>query len=263
MNTITSSDGTTIAFDRAGEGPPLVVVGGALSDRSAVVELAAVLAPDLTVFAYDRRGRGDSGDTAPYAVEREIEDIDALIAEAGGSAFVLGHSSGAALALEAAAHGLAVPKLALYEPPFIVDDSRAALPDDYAERLNELTSSGRRGDAVEYFLTTGPLMPAEAVAQMRTEPFWPAMEAVAHTLVYDASILGSTLSGGPLPAERWTSVSMPTLVMDGGESPAWARNSVRALAEVLPNAERRTLEGQDHRAAPDVLAPVLVEFFSR
>jgi pimeloyl-ACP methyl ester carboxylesterase len=261
LNTVTSYDGTTIAYDRSGEGPPLVLVGGALSDRSAAGSLSEALAPRFTVFAYDRRGRGDSGDTAPYAVEREIEDVEAIVAQAGGSAFVFGHSSGAALALEAVARGLPVTKLALYEPPFIVDDGREPLPDDYVERLAELAASGRRGDAVEYFLTSGPGVPPEVVAGMRTEPFWPGMEKIAHTLAYDGAVMGDTMSGRPLPADRWASVTVPTLVMDGDQSPAWARNSVAALVDVLPNAERRSLEGQDHGAASEVLAPVLVEFF--
>ena len=259
MNTVTSRDGTTIAYDRSGEGSPLVLVGGALSDRAAAGSLAEVLAPRFTVFAYDRRGRGDSGDTAPYGVEREIEDLEAIVAEAG-SAFVFGHSSGAALALEATARGLPVTKLALYEPPFIVDDGHEPLPDDYVERLTELAASGRRGDAVEYFLTSGPGVPPEVVAGMRNEPFWPGMEKIAHTLAYDGAVMGDTMSGRPLPADRWASVTVPTLVMDGDQSPAWARNSVAALVDVLPNAERRSLEGQDHGAAPEVLAPVLVEF---
>jgi pimeloyl-ACP methyl ester carboxylesterase len=261
MKTVTSKDGTTIAYDRSGEGPPLVLVGGALSDRSAVGALTEALAPRFTVIAYDRRGRGDSGDTAPYAVEREVEDLEALVAEAGGSAFVFGHSSGAALALEAAARGLPVTKLALYEPPFITDDGREPLPDDYVERLAEVSASGRRGDAVEYFLTSGPGVPPEVVAGMRNEPFWPAMEKIAHTLAYDGAVMGDTMAGRPLPTERWASVTVPTLVMDGDQSPAWARNSVAALVDVLPNAERRSLEGQDHGAASEVLAPVLVEFF--
>jgi len=261
VNTVASNDGTAIAFDRSGEGPPLVLVGGALSDRAAAGSLAEALAPRFTVIAYDRRGRGDSGDTAPYAVEREIEDLEALVAEAGGSAFVFGHSSGAALALEAAARGLPITKLALYEPPFIVDDGHEPLADDYVERLTELAASGRRGDAVEYFLTSGPGVPPEVVAGMRTEPFWPGMEKIAHTLAYDGAVMGDTMSGRPLPAERWTSVTVPTLVMDGDQSPAWARNSVAALVEILPNAERRSLEGQDHGAASEVLTPVLVDFF--
>jgi pimeloyl-ACP methyl ester carboxylesterase len=238
------------------------MVGGALADRTAVVPLASILAPRFTVFAYDRRGRGDSGDTAPYAVEREIDDIEALIAEAGGPAFVFGHSSGAALALEAAAHGLAIDKLALYEPPFIVDDTRPPLPDDYIERLEDMASTGRGGDAIAFFMTTGPGVPAEAVASMRAEPFWPAMEAMARTLAYDGAVMDGNMSGTALPPDRWASVTMPTLVMDGGASPAWARNAVGALVEVLPNAQRRTLADQDHGADPGILAPVLQEFFT-
>ena len=185
MNTVTSKDGTTIAFDRSGEGPALILVGGALQHRAidpSTVQLASLLAPSFTVYHYDRRGRGDSGDTVPYAVEREIEDIDALIQEAGGSAFVFGMSSGAVLALDAAAGGLAITKLALYEPPMVVDDSRPPVPKDYVARLTELASSGRPGDAIEVFMTEGVGLPAEAVAPMRGAPFWPAFEAVAHTL---------------------------------------------------------------------------------
>jgi pimeloyl-ACP methyl ester carboxylesterase len=262
MNDVTSKDGTTIAFDRSGAGRPIVLVGGALSDRSAAGPLAALLAPHFTVFAYDRRGRGDSGDTPPYAVEREVEDLDALITEAGGSASVFGHSSGAVLALEAAALGLAITKLALYEPPFIVDDSRPALPGDYVTQLTELTSSGRPGDVVELFLTKGVGVPVDMVAQMRSSPMWPAMEGLAHTLAYDGAIMGDSMSGSPFPIERWASVATPTLVIGGGASPAWARNAIWTLADVLPDARRRSLEGQDHGPAPEVLAPVLEAFFA-
>jgi pimeloyl-ACP methyl ester carboxylesterase len=263
MDVVTSNDGTTIAFDRSGEGPPIVLVGGALSQRSAAAPLAAQLSPHFTVFAYDRRGRGDSGDTAPYAVDREIEDMEALILEAGGSAFVYGHSSGAVLALEAARTVSArVKKLALYEPPFFVDDSRPPLPEDYVTQLTELLSAGRRGDAVEFFLVSGPGMPAEAVAEMRNAPFWPAMESVAHTLAYDFAIMGDTMSGRPASLERWGSVTVPTLVMDGGASPPWQRHAVRALADILTHAQRQTLEGQDHGSDPEILSAVLMEFFA-
>jgi pimeloyl-ACP methyl ester carboxylesterase len=261
MNEVTSRDGTTIAFDRSGGGPPIIVVGGALSDRGAPVPLAALLEPHFTVVAYDRRGRGDSGDTPPYAVDREIDDLEALIAEAGGSAFAFGHSSGAALALEAAARGLALSKLALYEPPFIVDDSRAPLPEDYVAHMAELVSADRRGDAVEYFMTTAVLVPADIVALMRNSPMWPAMERLAHTLPYDGTVMGDRMGGEPLPPGSFASVTAPSLVMDGGASPEWARSAVQALADVLPNARRLTLEGQDHGAAPEVVAPVLEEFF--
>ncbi|MCL4499999.1 MAG: alpha/beta hydrolase, partial [Chloroflexi bacterium] len=148
MNRATSKDGTSIAFDKTGQGQPLVLVSGALSDRSAASTLAPLLAPHFTVFAYDRRGRGDSGDTPPYAVEREVEDIDTIIKQAGAPVFLFGHSSGAVLALEAAASGLAVKKLAIYEPPFIVDDTRSPQSRDFAARIDALISAGRRGDAV-------------------------------------------------------------------------------------------------------------------
>src|SRR5215216_1992011 len=198
MNKITSNDGTTIAFDRLGEGPPVILVCGQSTDRSSNAGVAALLAPDFTVFNYDRRGRGDSGDTAPYAVEREVEDIDALIKEAGGSAFVYGMSSGAALALEAAASGLAITKLALWEPPFILDDSRPRPPADTARIYTELVSRGRRGEAVEFFMRQVVGLPAEFVAQARKAPWWPAQEALAHTLAYDATIMGDY----SLPSER-------------------------------------------------------------
>ena len=261
MNTATSRDGTTIAFDRLGEGPALILVAGAFGNRSFPSPLPGMLAEHFTVIDYDRRGRNESGDAPAYEVAREVEDLEALIAEAGGSAFVFGMSSGGALALDAAAHGLGIEGLALYEPPFIVDDSRPPLPEDYVTRLNELTSSGRRGDAVEYFMTQAVGMPSEAVAPMREMPMWPALEAVSHTLAYDGTIMGDTMSGRPSSLGRWASVAVPTLVMDGGASPAYQRNAVEALAEVLPRAQRCTLGGQTHDVAPEALAPVLVEFF--
>jgi pimeloyl-ACP methyl ester carboxylesterase len=258
---VTSRDGTAIAFDRSGEGPSIVLVGGALADRSAAAELAARLAPHLTVIAFDRRGRGDSGDTPPYAADREVEDIEALILAGGGQAFVLGHSSGAVLALESArTHPELITKLALYEPPFIVDASRPLLPADYVSHLDDLVSEGRRGDAVEFFMTTAVGVPADVVAGMRGQPFWSSLEAAAHTLAYDGKIMGDTMDGSPAPLRRWASVGVPALVMDGGASPNWQRHAVRALAEVLPNARHLTLEGQDHGPASEVLAPAIVEF---
>jgi len=262
MQTVTSNDGTTIAFDRSGAGPAVILVGGALSERSAGIPLATRLAPHFTVYAYDRRGRGDSGDTQPYEVEREIEDIAALIQEAGGSAFVFGMSSGAALALEAANRGLAITKLALYEPPFIVDDARKPIPADYVTQLGELARSGRRGEAVEYFMANAVEVPADMVAQMRQSPMWPAMEALAHTLAYDGAIMGANMSGKPFSPGQWADVTIPTLIMDGGGSPAWMHNAAQAAADILPNARRLTLEGQTHAVDPDVLAPALQAFFT-
>ena len=265
MNTVQSKDGTAIAFDRYGEGPAVVLVGGAFQHRAidpGTARLAELLAERLTVFYYDRRGRGDSGDTPPYAVEREVEDLEVLIEEAGGPASVFAMSSGGALALEAAASGLSIEKLALYEPPFVADDSRPPLPGDYEERLTDLLSEGRRGDAVEYFLTKAAGVPAEAVAPMREAPIWPAFEAVAHTLAYDAAVMGDTMSDDASPLERWASVTVPALVMDGGASPEWVHRGAQALSDVLPDAQRRTLEGQTHDVAPEVLAPALKEFFA-
>ncbi len=265
MHTVTSKDGTTIAFDRSGEGPAVILVGGAIQHRAidpSSARLAELLSSAFTVVHYDRRGRGDSGDTAPYAVEREIEDIDALIRDAGGSASLFGMSSGAVLSLEAADRGLAVTELALYEPPFMVDDSRPPVQEDYRERLTAMLSEGRRGDAVELFMTEAVGVPAEVVSPMRGAPFWVGLESVAHTLAYDDAIMADLMSGKPLPASRWAGVTIPTLVIDGGDSPAWARNAVQAIVDVLPQAERRTLAGQTHQVDPEVLAPVLDEFFS-
>jgi pimeloyl-ACP methyl ester carboxylesterase len=256
MDTVTSKDGTTIAFDRMGEGSPVVLVSGGSTDRAANAPLAELLASDFTVFNYDRRGRGPSGDTAPYAVEREIEDIDAVVGAAGGSAFLYGTSSGAALALEAAASGLPITKLALWEPPYILDEDLRP-PKDQVEQYNTMLAQGRRGDAVEYFMTKVVGMPPEFVAQARAAPFWSAQEALAHTLPYDAIIMGDY----SLPVERASSVTAPTLVMVGGESFPFFQQSVMALAEALPHGQSRTLEGQTHDVAPEAMAAVLKEFF--
>jgi pimeloyl-ACP methyl ester carboxylesterase len=262
MKKVISKDGTAIAFDQSGQGPALILVAGATATRLAEAALSAHLAPHFTVLAYDRRGRGDSSDRAPYAVEREVEDIEALITEAGGSAFVFGHSSGAVLALEAARllPGK-IAKLAIYEPPFIIDDSRPPVPQDYVAHLNELIAAGRRGEAVEYFMTDAMLVPAEMVAQMRNTPMWPQIEVVAHTIPYDGTIMGDTMSGNPSTLRKWASVTVPTLVMVGGASPTFFHNGTQMLVDILPNAQYRTLEGQDHGPADEVLTAALVEFF--
>jgi pimeloyl-ACP methyl ester carboxylesterase len=256
MENLTSRDGTTIAFDRAGQGPPVILVCGGSTDRMANAPLAALLAPDFTVFNYDRRGRGDSSDTPPYAVEREVEDIGALVQEAGGSAFLYGTSSGAVLALEAAASGLPITKLALWEPPFILDESRRP-PADQVAQYDAMIAEGRRGDAVEYFMAKVVGMPAEFVAGARTQPWWSAQEALAHTLAYDATIMGDY----SLPTERAASVKVPTIVIAGGADFPWMRETAQALGEVLPDGQTRILEGQGHDVDPALLAPALKEFF--
>ena len=257
MNEVTSTDGTTIAFDRLGEGPPVILVCGGSTDRMANATLAAVLAEHFTVFNYDRRGRGDSGDTQPYAVEREVEDIDAVIDAAGGSAFLYGTSSGAGLALEAAASGLDITKLALWEPPFILDEGNRP-PADQVEQYNEMIAAGRRGDAVEFFMAKVVGLPSEFVAYARTQPFWQAQEALAHTLAYDATIMGDY----SLPTERAAAVTIPTIVIAGGASFPFMRETAQALADVIPDAQCRILEGQEHNVSPDAIAPVMVEFFA-
>jgi len=262
MEKVISKDGTEIAFDRRGEGPSLVLVTGAMATRADTASVAASLAPYFTVFAYDRRGRGDSGDTPPYAVEREIEDLQAMIDEAGGSAFVFGHSSGAILALEATRLiAPSIAKMALYEPPFIIDDT-PPLPEDYVSRLQELVSAGRRGDTVNYWMTSVVRVPDEAIAYMQSQPSWHDFEVVAPTLVYDATISAPYVRGKPLPKDRWTSATMPVLVMDGGDSPPMMHSGALALTEILPNAQHRLFPGQGHGAADEVLVPVLVEFFN-
>lgn len=265
MQKVSSKDGTPIAYDRIGQGPAIILVDGALCDRSSGPNgpLAALLAEHFTVFTYDRRGRGESGDTAPYAVEREIEDLNALIGEAGGSVYLFGISSGAALALEATNRGLAVKRLAVYEAPFVVDGSGRRLPENYLTQLKDLVASGRRGAAVKLFMNKGVGIPAIFVALMQFMPAWPKLKALAHTLPYDTLILGDTGSGKPLPAGRWASITVPTLVICGGKSPGWMQHAMQALASVLPNAGHRTLEGQTHIVKAEALAPVLTEFCAR
>jgi pimeloyl-ACP methyl ester carboxylesterase len=257
MEIAESADGTTIAFERTGDGPPLILVGGAFNDPASASMQASLLAPNFTVYAYDRRGRGDSGDVAPYAVERELEDLGALIEAAGGPVFVYGHSSGAILAIEAAAAGLPFEMMAVYEPPY-VDDTRQALGPDMADRLRALVAADQRSEAVKVFLLEAVLAPPEAVAAVQAGPMWPALEALAHTLAYDMEIVGV----GELPAGRLATIGIPTLAMDGGASPGWAHNAVRAVAEALPNSKHVTIEGQDHAVDPALVAPLLVDFFA-
>lgn len=252
METVTSADGTTLAYDRTGDGPPIVLVGGATSDRAGATPLAAELVSWFTVFAFDRRGRGSSGDTTPYAVRREVEDVEAMVAATGERAYVFGMSSGAGLSLEAAAAGVRIERLALYEPPFMVDGP----PADMATPLAALIAEGRRGDAVEYFFANGPGMTAEQIAGIRRSPEWPRFERVAHTLVYDSTIMGDST----LLTERVPTVAVPTLVVDGGDSPPSMRRAARAVADAVPDAKHRTLPGQTHAYDPAVLAPVLAEF---
>jgi pimeloyl-ACP methyl ester carboxylesterase len=259
MNQVTSADGTAIAYDRSGSGPAVILVGGAFGDRHepTVAGLAQALAPRFTVYNYDRRGRGDSGDTKPYAVQREIDDITALIEAAGGPAMVFGGSSGGALALEAAAAGAAITKLAVFEPPYVTDTSRPSLPSE--RELTDLVESGRRDLAIELFMTRGADVPAEMLVGMKDQPFWAGMEAVAHTLAYEAAIMGP----GPVPVERFAAIKASTLVLVGSASPARMQTAATAIAETVPNAQLRTLHGQAHgQLDPQDLGATITEFFT-
>jgi pimeloyl-ACP methyl ester carboxylesterase len=263
MTTISSADGTRIAYERVGQGPPLIIVDGAMCYRGQGPSgaLAAELAADFTVFTYDRRGRGESGDSAEFALEREVEDLEALAKETGGSPFVFGASSGAMLGLEAANHGVGVAKLAMYEPPLIVDDTHRPLPDDYVSALEAMIAEGRNGDAVKEFMRFVDV-PGFALVIMRLLPVWSKLKAVAPSLRHDFAFMADLQRGRPLPATRWSTATQPTLVADGGKSPAWMRNGCRAMSEVLPNATYRTVPGQTHIVKAKALAPVIREFLT-
>ena len=261
MKLVRSADGTTIAYDQMGNGPAVILVDGALGYRAFgfMAQLASELSPHFTVIFYDRRGRGESTDTQPFAVEREIEDIEALIDEVGGVAYLYGISSGAALALEATIKIVhKVKKLALYEAPYDSDDARKLAFRTYRRQLEEALAAGRPGDALGLFmLFVG--MPPEHLEGARRQPMWPMWEAVAHTLPYDAAAMGDD---GSVPTEKAARVTVPTLVMDGSASFPFMHTTAIALAKALLNGEHRTLEGQTHEVEARVLAPVLVEFFA-
>src|SRR4051812_35290613 len=235
MSTVHSGDGTPIAYTRTGEGPPVILVDGALCHRASNGggRLAALLEDRFTVYTYDRRGRGESGDTAPYAIEREIDDLRALIDEAGGSAAVYGISSGAALALEAARRGAPITALALYEAPFVVDASRPPVSPADLPAIRALLADGERGRAVRYFLRIVGV-PRAFIALMRLTPPWRALKEVSHTIPYDLMIVGDNQVGEPLEAERWADVTAPTLAMVGAKSPAWMQAAMRDVARVVP-----------------------------
>ena len=262
MQKVTSKDGTVIAYERVGKGPAIILVDGALQYRAfdqGTVQLANLLKDHFTVIYYDRRGRGDSIDTQPYAVEREIEDIEALINIMGGYAFIFGISSGAALALEAAIKlGDKVKKLAMYEAPYNSDgDARKAWM-EYRKQLTELLNTGNRGGALALFMMlTG--MPSDQVPEMGKHPMWPMLEAVAHTLAYDAAILGEDAS---VPAQKAAGISVPALIMAGEASYPFMHITAKELAKAIPNGKYLILKGQTHEVAAEALNPVLIKFFT-
>jgi pimeloyl-ACP methyl ester carboxylesterase len=269
MGVVTSKDGTEIAYTATGEGPVVLLVAGAFGYRAfgPNVGLVPLLADRFTAVLYDRRGRGDSGDAQPFEKRREIEDLAALIEGLGGWAYLYGTSSGAALAAEAASvlGPDRVTKLAMHEPSYILDDSHAPLPENYMDRLRELLAEGRRGDMVALFMTDAVGMPVAMVEGMKQLPFWPAMEGVAHTLIYDGAFMVENQRAKPMTDElRATleAIKAPTLVIDGGATFPFLHNTADVVASVIPGAQRRTIDGQQHDVAPEAIAPVLAEFLS-
>lgn len=260
MNQVRSKDGTTIVYERSGSGPALILVDGALCSRAfgPSPKLAPLLARYFTVYAYDRRGRGQSSDTQSYSPAREVEDIAALIDEAGGSACLLGLSSGGALALEAASSGLDITKVAAYEPPYVDDDGQRGGAAHEA-RLKHLLAGGNRGAAVTYFMKDMVGAPGPFVVLMRLLPWiWRKLEAVAHTLPYDAAVMTKFR----IPRARFASIRIPTLVMNGAKTDPRLKEAARVIAETIPCAQHRELAGQTHNVKPAVLTPAIVEFMT-
>lgn len=263
MEKVISKDGTQIAVDRLGSGPALVLVDGAMCSRSfgPMPPLAKELAAQFTVYHYDRRGRGDSGNGGAYDVLREIEDLAAVVEHAGGSAMVFGISSGAALAAEAARHIPGIRQLALYEAPYVIDNTHEPLPPTFIADTKALVASHQRSAAVKKFMRYVGT-PSIMVLVMPLLPFWKKLTAIAHTLSNDLEIIAPHHNGLPFPDGKWSSVTIPTLVMAGGKSPAYMQNSMKAWAKAFPNAEHRTLEGQTHMVKQSVLVPELLDFFA-
>jgi pimeloyl-ACP methyl ester carboxylesterase len=263
MNPVRSADGTSIAYTQVGAGPALICVHGAVQYRAidqVSEDMAALLEARFTVITYDRRGRGESGDAATDTVEREIEDLDALIHAVGGHASVFGESSGAVLALEAARRALPIDNLVCYEPPFIVDDTRDPLPADFGPRFDALVSAGNRADAFAMFMTIAAGLPAAAAAGISQDPMWPKLESVTHTIAYDRLIMGDTQTGNPAALAKFAGIQTPTLVLAGSESPAHVLNAAKTLADILPNAEHRVLPGEHHQFTAAGLAPAIAQF---
>ncbi|MFB6725067.1 alpha/beta fold hydrolase [Kribbella sp. NPDC056345] len=263
MSTVKSADGTTISYDVYGEGQPLIIVDGATA-HSAVnplnAETAKLLSDQFRTYVYDRRGRGQSSDTAPYAIQREIEDLAALIEDAGRPAIVFGWSSGSLLALDAAEAGLPISRVVAFEPPVVVDDSRPPLPSDYVEQLETHIAAGRPDLAAEVFMTAAVGLPPETVAGMRETPHFQPVVDVAHTISYDGRIMGTTMSGNPLPADRWTTIDVPVNVLYGDQTWPALVSGAKAVAAHVPTATLKAVPGADHGTTADVLAANLREF---
>jgi pimeloyl-ACP methyl ester carboxylesterase len=258
MRTATSKDGTKIAYDITGKGPALILVLGALNSRKSGTKLAKLLAARFTVISYDRRGRGDSTDTAPYSPQSEVEDVAGLIGAVGEPVCLYGHSSGGALALEAAIKlRKKIEKLAIYEVPYALDEDARKAANEYHKTLKKLLAAGRKDDAVALFVRSVGVSDKQIQA-MKRMPMWKGLVKLAPTLAYDSEILGK---GHALPAARLSRITIPALVMHGGAGAPFLRDAAAAISEAIPQAQLRTLARQTHGVSPKVIAPVLEEFF--
>jgi Alpha/beta hydrolase family len=259
---ISSADGTTIAFDRYGEGKPLILIGGASYDRSAIAGIAQAIADDLLAITYDRRGRGEStNEETEYTRERELEDLEALIDQVGGSASLFGHSSVGVLALEAAMRGMPIEGLVVYEPPYMLEGTRPLPPTDLFDRLRALIREDRRDDAIVVFYTEAVGLPVAMIDRMRATPVWGRWTALAHTLPYDIAVY----SDYRLPSDRLATLRVPTLAIDGSESFPWVRATTNAVAEAIPLAQHLTLAAEDHLSVllrPEAVRKTLLDFLS-
>lgn len=255
MRKVVSRDGTTIAYENAGDGPPIVLLNGAFRDHTIFDPLVPELTPHCTTYVYDRRGRGESGDHPVYAIEREIEDLAAVIDEAGGNAVVFAGSCGANLALEAAMAGVPITKLALHEPYYRVEGYPKP-PDDFMETLRALLADDKRDEAAEHFLANLLSLPPEMIAEWRQGPLWAINEANAHTLPYDTALCGDYT----VPTRRLAILRTPTLVVNSDGTSDWLRAAALATAAALPNGRGTQLPGTWHRVQTDILGRVLVEF---
>lgn len=261
---VTSKDGTQIGYSIAGYGPPIVLVDGAMCWREMgpATALANELKDKFTVYTYDRRGRGESGNTLPYSTQREVEDLEAVIGAAGGSAAVYAISSGVALALEAANSIKGITGMVLYEAPIFTDSTRKPVPPDYVQRMDQLVASGDNAGAVRHFMQNGINIPWYGILMMQLFGMFKKMAVVGPTLPYDTAFVAPFWTYKPIPANRWSNVTIPVLTMGGGKSDTWMRNAQKAIAANLPNAKHKTLEGQNHMVAATAIAPVIKEFFA-
>lgn len=264
MPFVTSKDGTQIGYSAIGAGPAIILVDGAMCWRGMgpATPLAEELKDRFTVYTYDRRGRGESGDTKPYATQREIEDLQAVLAAAGGSAAVYAISSGVAVALETASATPGITGMALYEAPFFTDISRKPVPADYVQRMDQLVASGDNAGAVKHFMQNGIAVPWFALLMMQMFGMFRKMAPVGPTLPYDTAFVAPFWTYKPLPHNRWPNVTMPVLSIGGSKSDAWMQNAQKAIAANLPNAEHKTLVGQNHMVAASAIAPLIKEYLA-